>query len=277
MKTLVVVPTYNEAATINTVIQKVDHLGYEILVVDDGSPDATADIVDDASRRANGVHLLRRRSKAGLGSAYRAGFRWALKQNRYDVVCQMDADLSHDPVDLARLVDAVQDGADVAIGSRYVAGGSTTGWPLSRQWLSRGGDAYMRLVTGIGVRDMTAGFRAWRTDSIRDLALCSTESEGYTFQLETTSLAWRNSKHVTEVPIVFTERAEGESKMNWRIIMEALWRVVIMGWRVRRPEAITRRTPANRRATDLHVDPNGAATRRPLPAPSQDAADRRAS
>jgi dolichol-phosphate mannosyltransferase len=135
----------------------------------------------------------------------------------------------------------------------------------------------MRLVTGIGVRDMTAGFRAWRTDSIRDLALCSTESEGYTFQLETTSLAWRNSKHVTEVPIVFTERAEGESKMNWRIIMEALWRVLIMGWRVRRPEAITRRTPANRRATDLHVDPNGAATRRPLPAPSQDAADRRAS
>jgi dolichol-phosphate mannosyltransferase len=244
MKTLVVVPTYNEAATIRTVIDNVRALGLELLVVDDGSPDGTAEIVDQAATHDSGIHLVRRTSKAGLGSAYRAGFAWALERDDHDVVCQMDADLSHDPNDLKHLVDAVREGADLAIGSRYVDGGETVGWPPARQRLSKGGNTYMRLVTGIPVQDMTAGFRAWRSEVIEELGLLTTRSEGYSFQLETTALAWMNDKHPTEVPIVFTERTEGDSKMSNAIVLEAIWRVMVLGWRVRRARSTAARTPA---------------------------------
>jgi dolichol-phosphate mannosyltransferase len=244
MKTLVVVPTYNEAATIQRVIDSVRALDLELLVVDDGSPDGTAEIVEHAATQETGVALLRRSSKAGLGSAYRAGFAWALERGDYEVVCQMDADLSHDPNDLKRLVDAVHQGADLAIGSRYVPGGETVGWPPSRERLSRGGNTYMRLVTGIGVQDMTAGFRAWRAEVIDELDLLATQSEGYSFQLETTALAWMNGKRPIEVPIVFTERTEGASKMSKAIVVEAIWRVMVLGWRVRRARTTTARTSA---------------------------------
>jgi dolichol-phosphate mannosyltransferase len=270
METLVIVPTYNEATTIPTVIASVGDLGFDLLVVDDGSPDGTADIVEEASRQGADVEVLRRSSKAGLGSAYRAGFDWALARGRYDVVCQMDADLSHDPADLKRLVDEVRNGADLAIGSRYVHGGATRGWSRSRHRLSKGGNAYMRVVTGIPMRDMTAGFRAWRTPAIQDLALCSTESEGYSFQLETTSLAWIGDKRMAEVPIVFTERAEGESKMSKAIIAEAMWRVLVLGWRVRRSR------PAGRggRSTVRPVDRRDGRDHRARRSPWSDGASR---
>jgi dolichol-phosphate mannosyltransferase len=267
MQTLVVVPTYNEAATVGTVIDRIDELGYDLLVVDDGSPDGTAELVEDAADDRPGIHLLRRTSKDGLGSAYRAGFAWALEQDRYDVVCQMDADLSHEPFDLQHLVAAVADGADVAIGSRYVAGGSTPGWSRSRRWLSRGGNTYMRVVTGVGVKDMTAGFRAWRSDALEQLGLCQTESEGYSFQLETTALAWTQDKRVAEVPIAFSDRVEGDSKMSSAIILEALWRVLILGWRIRRPASIQPGGPqhestANEQRAAQH-EPQPAAHARP--------------
>ncbi len=234
MQTLIVVPTYNEAGTILEVIDTVTDLGFEILVVDDGSPDGTAELVSRVATHHPGVHLLRRTEKSGLGSAYRAGFDWAIRAGRYDVVGQMDADLSHDPLDLKRLVEAVRvGGADVAIGSRYVSGGNTVGWSSRRRWLSRGGNRYMRLATGIKVNDMTAGFRVWRTTAIERLGLCGTESEGYSFQLETTVRAHQAGLHITEVPIVFTERREGQSKMDGSVVREALWRVLVWGWIVR--------------------------------------------
>jgi dolichol-phosphate mannosyltransferase len=238
MKALVIVPTYNEAATIGAVVENVRALNLQLLVVDDGSPDGTAEIVEQAATRDDGVTLLRRSSKAGLGSAYRAGFAWALEQGDHNVICQMDADLSHDPKDLEPLVDAVYEGADLAIGSRYVPGGETVGWPRSRKRLSRGGNTYMRIVTGIDVQDMTAGFRAWRSEVIDELDLVSTQSEGYSFQLETTALAWMHGKRPTEVPIVFTERTQGASKMSKAIVLEAIWRVMVLGWRVRRARSM---------------------------------------
>lgn len=233
MRSVVVVPTYNEIGTIRQVIDKARQVDVDVLIVDDGSPDGTADAVAEIAMRRHGVHLMRRLEKSGLGSAYRDGFRWALRAGRYDVICQMDADLSHDPLDLKRLVDAVIDGADVALGSRYVPGGGTVNWPWQRKVLSRGGNLYVRLVTGIKLRDATAGFRAWRASVINELDLLSTESEGYSFQLETTVRAQAAGKTFTEVPITFTERAEGVSKMSNAIVLEAMQRVLGWGWQLR--------------------------------------------
>jgi dolichol-phosphate mannosyltransferase len=246
MQTLVVVPTYNEIGTINQVIEVVTAGGFELLVVDDGSPDGTADVVQHAAIRRPGVHLLRRSTKDGLGSAYRAGFAWALRSGRYDVVGQMDADLSHDPHDLTRLLAAIRhEGADVAIGSRYVPDGGIVGWPARRQLLSRGGNRYMRVVTGIPVNDMTAGFRLWRADALAELGLCDTQSEGYSFQLETTVRAHVAGVRIVEVPITFTERQVGASKMNGSVVREALWRVMVWGWQLRwSPEQLRAPAPA---------------------------------
>jgi dolichol-phosphate mannosyltransferase len=244
MQTLIVVPTYNEIGTINQVIDAVTANGFELLVVDDGSPDGTADVVQHAAIRRPGVHLLRREAKSGLGSAYRAGFAWALRSGRYDVVGQMDADLSHDPGDLVRLLAAIRlDGADLAIGSRYVPEGGIVGWPAHRALLSRGGNRYMRAITRIPVNDMTAGFRLWRADALAALAICDTQSEGYSFQLETTVRAHAADARIVEVPITFTERQVGVSKMSGSVVGEALWRVMVWGWQLRwSPEQL--RAPA---------------------------------
>jgi dolichol-phosphate mannosyltransferase len=249
-ETLVVVPTYNEAGTIGAIVNGVAELGYSLLVVDDGSPDGTADIAEQLAGTTS-THVMRRTSKDGLGAAYRAGFAWGLDRDAYSVICQMDADLSHDPADLSRLVAAVRQRPGVAIGSRYVQGGSTVGWARSRELLSRGGNRYMRVCTGVGVADMTSGFRAWDADVIRGLALCETVSEGYSFQLENTARAWFGGAPITELPITFTERAEGESKMSSSIIVEAMWRVPAMAWHLRRrPPGTPVRVPA-RAAVEL--------------------------
>jgi dolichol-phosphate mannosyltransferase len=257
MQTLIVVPTYNEIGTIERVIDAVTGQGFELLVVDDGSPDGTAEIVAQAAARRPGVHLLRRGAKSGLGSAYRAGFAWGLRCGRYDVIGQMDADLSHDPSDLGRLRDAIETmHADLVIGSRYVPGGGVRGWPAHRQVLSRGGNRYMRMVSGIGVNDMTAGFRMWRAETLAELGICDTDSEGYSFQLETTVRAHVGDVHIVEVPITFTERQVGQSKMNGAVIREALWRVMVWGWQMRWSPEQLRPTPEQLRPVPEPLGPS---------------------
>jgi dolichol-phosphate mannosyltransferase len=223
MRSIVVVPTYNECDTIPELIDQL--LGRpaapDVLVVDDNSPDGTAGVVKSAmAHHPDRIQLLERPGKQGLGRAYAAGFEAAVKQDRYDVVVQMDADGSHDPADIDRLVAATA-AADLVVGSRYVAGGRSDGLTGGREALSRGGNAYARLFLRAGVSDLTGGFKAWRTDLLRSLLEEPTVSDGYGFQIEMTMRAVRRGARVREVPIVFHERRAGESKMNWRIASEA--------------------------------------------------------
>ena len=227
---LVVLPTYQERENVETAIDRVLAADprVEVLVVDDGSPDGTADLVAALGERQPRVHLLRRGGKGGLGSAYRAGFGWALERG-YDAVVEMDADLSHPADRLPALLDGLAD-ADLVIGSRWVPGGATVGWPLSRRLLSRGGNRYVRLLLRLGVGDATAGFRAFRREALRTIGATDLASEGYCFQVESTYVARRLGLRLAEVPITFTERAQGSSKMSNRIVLEALLRVT--GWAV---------------------------------------------
>lgn len=222
---LVVVPTYDEAGSIDALLDGVLAAapGAHVLVVDDGSPDGTADLV--AARPETCVHLLRRSAKEGLGAAYRAGFAWARGQG-YDVLVEMDADLSHPADRLPALLAAVgPGGADLALGSRYVAGGGTVGWPRRRQLLSRGGNAYIRVALRLGVCDATAGFRAFRARLLDRIHVQGLRSTGYCFQVETTLRAVRHGARVVEVPITFVERSSGRSKMGPGIVVEAMARV----------------------------------------------------
>jgi dolichol-phosphate mannosyltransferase len=231
----VVVPTYNERATLPAVLNRLHNAVPEAhaLVVDDDSPDGTGVLADELAAADGRVHVLHRATKAGLGVAYVAGFRWALAGG-YDIVVEMDADGSHAPEDLPRLLDALRDnppgaGADVVLGSRYVPGGRVVNWARYRQWLSRGGNFYSRLALGVPITDLTGGFRAYRRRVLEDLDLGTVASQGYCFQID---LAWRSVRHgftVVEVPIVFTEREEGHSKMTSAIVREALWRVTVWG------------------------------------------------
>lgn len=217
---VVVVPTYNEAGTIRDLAAAVRR-HCALLVVDDGSPDGTGAIADELALADPGIEVLHRTEKEGLGPAYAAGFEVATAGS-WDVVLQMDADFSHDPADIPRLIQAVDEGADVAIGSRYVSGGAVANWPWHRRMLSRGGNRYARLMTGCPIRDMTAGFRAFRAPSLRALQPGSCRASGYGFQIE---IAWRahlSGFLVTEVPITFTERRIGESKMTAGIAREAM-------------------------------------------------------
>lgn len=231
MKTVVVVPTYQEAGGITRALDAVLTAAPEVqvLVVDDGSPDGTAALVMTHPAYGERVFLLERAGKGGLGSAYRAGFAWALDREA-DAVVEMDADLSHPPAVIPALVAGLRD-ADLVIGSRYVPGGGTVGWPLRRQLISRGGNAYARLLLGLPVRDATGGFRAFRADTLRTIGALSSESDGYAFQVETTWRAHRQGLTISEVPIIFSERTVGESKMSAAIAVEAMTRVA--GWRVR--------------------------------------------
>ena len=225
----VIVPTYNERANIEATVGRVRAAvpDADLLVVDDNSPDGTGDLADKLADEDPHVHVLHRDRKAGLGAAYIAGFRWALDQG-YDVMVEMDADGSHRPEELPRLLSAL-DGADLVLGSRYVPGGTVLNWPKSREWLSRGGNTYARLMLGISVRDATGGYRAYRASTLRSIALDEVESQGYCFQVDLVLRAIRARLKVTEVPITFVERVHGTSKMSRAVVVEALWRVTVWG------------------------------------------------
>lgn len=231
MRTLVVVPTYNERTTVSTVADRlfaaVGDADVDLLVVDDDSPDGTGVVADELATGNVRVQVLHRARKSGLGSAYLDGFRWALARG-YDAVGEMDADLSHDPADVPRLLAALR-GADLVIGSRYVADGAVVAWPAHRRSLSRGGNAYVRIVTGMPVADATAGFRLYRRTLLERIGLDDVRAEGYAFQLDMALRAWRGGYRIVEVPITFTERTEGASKMSRAIVLEALWRVIAWG------------------------------------------------
>lgn len=242
MRALIVTPTLNEIGTLEQVVEGVLATpGHDVcvLIVDDASSDGTAELADRLAKDDR-VEVLHRPRKLGLGSAYRAGFGWGLERDR-EAFVEIDADLSHDPADVRRLLDALAS-ADVAIGSRYVPGGRVVDWPAQRLVLSRGGNTYVRLATGLPVRDATAGFRAYRREVLEALDVVhAIHSEGYSFQVEMALRAWRAGFTVTEVPITFTERQVGTSKMSRSIVREALWRVA--QWGVERPRRPARPHP----------------------------------
>lgn len=227
---LILIPTYNERENLPRIVPLVLDVDprISILVIDDGSPDGTGAIADGLAAESDRVHVLHRTEKEGLGRAYVAGFEWGLAQG-YDFLCEMDADLSHRPEDLTRVLEATG-GADVVIGSRYVDGRvNVVNWPLSRLLISIGGSLYARAVTGLPVRDATGGFNCFRADVLRAIGLDRIESNGYTFQIELKLRAWRKGYRIQEVPIVFVERDTGESKMSKKIVREAIWKV----WKLR--------------------------------------------
>jgi glycosyltransferase involved in cell wall biosynthesis len=229
VRALVVIPTYNELATIERAVRRsLDaSADLDVLVVDDGSPDGTGDLADKLAADDARVHVLHRPGKGGLGPAYRAGFAWGLERG-YTVLCEMDADLSHDPADLPRLIGAL-DGADLAIGSRYVPGGGVVNWPAHRLAVSRLGNRYVHALTALPVVDATAGFRAFRAEVLLALDLATVTSDGYAFQLEMALRTWRAGFRIVELPITFTERREGASKFTRSIVVEAFWRTARWG------------------------------------------------
>lgn len=226
----VALPTYNELLNLPLIVPEIVAHGYRLLVIDDNSPDGTGRLADNLAEDVAGMSVLHRPVKEGLGPAYGAGFDWALGEGAA-VVIEMDCDFSHDPADLPRLVAAIEDGADVAIGSRYVPGGATPDWPVTRQFISRSGNFYARTMLGIPVRDATAGFRAFTADALRRLPYRTAEASGYGFQVE---MAWRAHQagmRITEVPITFRDRARGTSKMGLPIVVEAMRLVTVWGLR----------------------------------------------
>ena len=245
-RTLVVVPTYNERATLTDVVAGclASDARPDLLVVDDNSPDGTGRLADELAAEEPRVNVLHRPGKQGLGEAYRVGLGWGLERG-YDVLVEMDADLSHDPAQLAALV-AATDHADLVIGSRYVPGGEIRNWPTHRYWLSAGGNRYVQLLTGLPVRDATSGYRAFQRHTLEALELGSIDSDGYSFQLEMVLKAWRLGFTIDEVPITFVERRAGTSKISRAIVVEALWRVLV--WGVKGPRGPARRHPASVRA-----------------------------
>ena len=228
-RVLVVIPTYNEAENLEPLLGRLRAAVPEadVLVVDDGSPDGTGAIADRMAEADPAVHVLHRTEKTGLGTAYIAGFRWALADG-YDAVVEMDADGSHAPEELPRLLAALRD-ADLVIGSRWVPGGQVRNWPLSRLLLSRGASIYTRLLLRYPVKDSTAGYRTYRRAVLESLKLDEVASTGYCFQIDLGWKTWRAGYRVTEVPITFTEREVGTSKMSSAIVVEALWRVAVWG------------------------------------------------
>ncbi|HMB42180.1 MAG TPA: polyprenol monophosphomannose synthase [Balneolaceae bacterium] len=225
---LVVIPTFNESHNIGKLIEILMSLeeSVHLLVIDDGSPDGTADIVKNYSDTYNGrIFLIEREGKLGLGTAYVEGFRYALK-NDYQYICEMDADFSHNPEDIPRLIEAVKNGdADVAIGSRYSNGISIVNWPLSRLILSYGANVYARWITGLPIKDTTAGFKCIHRDVLEAIDLNKIRSNGYAFQIEIHFRAWKAGFKLREISIIFREREEGVSKMSKAIVREAVWRV----------------------------------------------------
>ncbi len=229
----VVIPTYNERDNLDAIVGAVVRHGYRVLVVDDGSPDGTGEVADQIAAENPAVSVMHRTGKQGLGTAYAQGFGYA-GEHGARIVCEFDADFSHDPEDLPRLIEMVDEGADLAIGSRYVRGGATPEWPLHRKFLSRGGNLYVRWMLRMPVRDATAGFRAYRTDAVERLHPESCLASGYAFQVEMTWRAVRQKMKIVEVPIIFRDRVAGTSKMGLPIVLEAMWLVTKWGFS-RRP------------------------------------------
>ena len=229
MEKLIIVPTYNERENIDTLLDRLLGLPYglEVLVVDDGSPDGTADLVKAWQAKTPRVHLLQRPGKLGLGSAYRDGFRYALK-NGAEYIFEMDADFSHDPDAIGDFLEAAKD-ADIVLGSRYLHGVTVVNWPLSRLILSYSANVYTRIVTGMPLADATGGFECFRRRALESVNLERVKTEGYGFQIEMSFRCWKRGFRIKEIPIVFVDRRAGVSKMNKSIIYEAAWMV----WKLR--------------------------------------------
>ena len=237
MKTIVIIPTYNERENVEALINEIfKHFPQtDILIIDDNSPDKTYEIVQELSKKDNRIHLIKRERKLGLGSAYVQGFKFAINNN-YDVVFQMDADFSHQPSDLLRLFDKINEGYDLVIGSRYISGVNVVNWPMKRLLLSYFANFYARIITGVPIRDLTAGFKAIRVNALKLINLDNIKSNGYAFQIEITFKIYNKGFKITEIPIVFYERRSGNSKMSKKIILEA----AIMVWRLRIEKILNR-------------------------------------
>lgn len=232
MEKLVIIPTYNEKENIEAILQAIWSLqqDFHVLVIDDGSPDGTADIVRSLQPKfGNTVFLEERQGKQGLGTAYIYGFRWGVTRG-YEFIFEMDADFSHNPADLPRLYQACRTGADVAIGSRYVAGGGVTNWPWDRIALSKGGSVYTRLITWMPISDPTAGFMCYRREVLETINLDQIHFVGYAFQIEMKFAAWKLGFRIKEVPIQFEDRKYGESKMSKGIVKEGILGVLKLRW-----------------------------------------------
>jgi dolichol-phosphate mannosyltransferase len=235
MRTLVVLPTYNEIENVEPMLRTLRKVTpqCDILVVDDASPDGTASLAEEVGEEVGQIYVLRRALKSGLGSAYRAGFAWGIEHG-YDSFVEIDCDFSHDPLALPSLLTAAED-HDVVIGSRYVPGGHIPQWTLSRRMLSRGGNRYASIMLGLGVADSTAGYRVYSRDVLEQINFRNVKADGYGFQIEMTYRAKRASASIIEVPISFTDREHGESKMSQAIVIEALW--LVTKWAIERPFA----------------------------------------
>lgn len=225
MKSIVCIPTYNELENIGRMIDTIHAVEPElhILVIDDGSPDGTAALVRDRMRTDPRLHLLERAGKLGLGTAYCAGFTYALDQG-YDIIMQMDADFSHDPKELTRFLEEIRQ-QDLVIGSRYVSGVNVINWPMSRLLLSYSANVYTRIITGMPIADATGGFKCFRADVLRRIDLSKIKSNGYAFQIEMNYKAWRQKARIKELPIIFMDRVQGVSKMSKNIVYEAAFLV----------------------------------------------------
>ena len=229
MKILIISPTYNEKKNIKKLIETVFSIdkNYHLLIVDDNSPDSTAVEVEKLIKTYKNLFLEKRPGKAGLGTAYKYGFNWALKKD-YDIIIQMDADLSHDPKELPQMVESLKE-SDLVLGSRYINGISVINWPLRRLILSYGANFYSKIITGMSLFDSTGGYKSWSKKALKSIDLSRVKSQGYSFQIEMNFRAWCNGFKIKEIPIVFHDRTVGESKMSKNIVFEAIFMV----WRLR--------------------------------------------
>ncbi len=226
---IVIVPTYNEIENIEAIIRKVFSLtvSFDMLIVDDGSPDGTGNCIKNLQKEFSGLHLLERAEKNGLGTAYITGFHWCLEKG-YDYIFEMDADFSHNPDDLPKLYQACVNGADMSIGSRYATGVNVVNWPMSRVMLSYFASKYVQMITGLPIHDTTAGFVCYTARVLKNINLNTIKFRGYAFQIEMKFTTWKHGFKLVEVPIIFTDRTLGESKISKNIIREAIWGVLSM-------------------------------------------------
>lgn len=229
MKTLVIIPTYNESENIERIVPEIldKDQSIDVLIVDDSSPDGTGELADKMAEKNSKIFVIHREKKSGLGTAYKAGFRYAL-ENGYDYIFEMDADFSHDPKCIPSFLEAIKE-ADLVLGSRYISGVNVINWPMSRLLLSYYANVYTRLVTGLPVKDATGGFKCFRRKVLESVDLDKVKSEGYSFQIEVSLRAWKKGFKIKEIPIVFEDRREGRSKMSKKIVREAVWMV----WKLR--------------------------------------------